>query len=61
MFAKNVMSSNVVSVKLETKVAEVAKLLLATGLHDLPVVNALGQPVGILSAVMWNIMRASRI
>jgi len=52
MFAENVMSSEVLVLKLDTdvRVKDAAVLLEESGLHELPVVDQNGKPVGLVSA-----------
>ncbi len=52
MFAKNVMSPHVLKVKLDegATVRDVINMLETTRLHELPVVDSDGRPVGLVSA-----------
>ena len=52
MFAKNVMSSHIVALKLGTDVfvRDAVVLLESSGLHELPVIDQEGKPIGLVSA-----------
>ncbi len=52
MFAENVMSRDVLNIELDdsTTVQDVVDALNSSGLHDLPVVDGKGKPVGLISA-----------
>lgn len=52
MFAKNVMSSQVLALRMEARatVKDAVLLLESSGLHELPVIDQEGKPVGLVSA-----------
>jgi len=50
MIAANVMSTNLVSVPIDASVRDVITLFRSSSLHDFPVVNRDGKPVGIVTA-----------
>jgi len=52
MFAKNVMSSQILALRMEAgaTVKDAVLLLESSGLHELPVVDPEGKPVGLVSA-----------
>lgn len=49
MLATNVMSSDVVSIKLESTVKDAIALFHESALHDFPVIDNAGKPVGIVT------------
>ena len=49
MNARDVMTTEVVSVRLDTSTREIAQLLLDKGISGVPVVDASGAPIGMVS------------
>lgn len=50
MLAGNVMSSDIVSIQLESTVRDAIALFQESALHDFPVIDGEGKPVGIVTA-----------